>query len=46
MTPTTTQRQRTLALMFIRTCPECERVFDLEDDDDNEEFHYGHDCES
>lgn len=27
------------------TCPECERVFDLTDDNDNAEWHYGHDCE-
>ena len=27
------------------TCPECERVFDLLDRDDNQEWHYGHDCE-
>lgn len=27
------------------TCPECQRVFDLTNDDDNAEWHYGHDCE-
>jgi hypothetical protein len=27
------------------TCPECQRVFDLLDDDDANEWHYGHDCE-
>jgi len=27
-------------------CPECNRVFDLTDEDDANEFHYGHDCES
>jgi hypothetical protein len=26
-------------------CPECERVFDLMDEDDAGEFYYGHDCE-
>jgi hypothetical protein len=27
------------------TCQECQRVFDLTDDNDNAEWHYGHDCE-
>lgn len=26
-------------------CPECGRVFDLANEDDAEEWHYGHDCE-
>jgi hypothetical protein len=26
-------------------CPECGRIFDLTDDNDAAEFHYGHDCE-
>lgn len=26
-------------------CPECERVFDLLDEDDAGEWYYGHDCE-
>jgi len=26
-------------------CPECDRVFDLTDEDDASEFYYGHDCE-
>lgn len=26
-------------------CPECERVFDLLDEEDAEEWYYGHDCE-
>jgi len=26
-------------------CQECERVFDLLDEDDAEEWYYGHDCE-
>lgn len=28
-----------------QTCPECDRVFDLTDETDAEEFAYGHDCE-
>lgn len=27
-------------------CPECKRVFDLMDEDDANEFYYGHDCEA
>lgn len=27
------------------TCPECERVFDLLDEADADEWYYGHDCE-
>lgn len=27
-------------------CCECGRVFDLSDETDAEEWHYGHDCES
>lgn len=26
-------------------CPECGRVFDLTDEDDADEWAYGHDCE-
>lgn len=26
-------------------CPECERVFNLLDEDDAGEWYYGHDCE-
>ena len=26
-------------------CIECERIFDLSDDEDQEEWTYGHDCE-
>lgn len=26
-------------------CVECERVFDLLDEDEASEFYYGHDCE-
>lgn len=35
--------------MLIKTkakCPECERVFDLMDEDDAGEWYYGHDCEA
>ena len=28
-----------------RTCVECDRVFDLTNDEDAEEWAYGHDCE-
>lgn len=27
-------------------CPECERVFDLLDEGDADEFYFGHDCEA
>ena len=30
---------------FLKECPECERVFDLLDQDDINEYTYGHDCE-
>ena len=30
--------------MFSRTCVECDRVFDLTNEDDAAEFYYGHDC--
>lgn len=35
--------------MRLRTkaqCQECERVFDLLDEDDANEWYYGHDCEA
>jgi hypothetical protein len=35
-------------MLKIRTkvrCPECHRVFDLTNEDDAEEWTYGHDCE-
>ena len=28
------------------TCGECNRVFDMFDEIDAEEWHYGHDCEA
>mgnify|MGYP003110751596 CR=1 FL=1 len=27
-------------------CPECQREFNLFDEKDNQEWYYGHDCES
>ena len=30
----------------LPTCPECGRRFDMLDDDDANEWHYGHDCEA
>jgi hypothetical protein len=27
-------------------CVECERVFDMFDETDADEWHYGHDCEA
>lgn len=27
------------------TCPECSRSFDLLNENDSAEWHYGHDCE-
>lgn len=29
----------------IRVCRECHRKFDMFDEDDAAEWHYGHDCE-
>lgn len=29
-----------------KTCPECNRTFDLLNEQDAEEWHYGHDCEA
>ena len=28
------------------TCPECDRVFDLTEETNSAEWHYGHDCEA
>ena len=28
------------------TCAECERVFDLANEDDAADWYYGHDCEA
>ena len=30
----------------IRQCDECDRVFNLDEDVDADEWYYGHDCES
>ena len=42
--PTTTEKRNLMEL--IATCEECEREFDLADEDDASEWYYGHDCES
>lgn len=31
--------------MKTKICKECDRVFDLDNEQDAEEFYYGHDCE-
>ena len=31
--------------IMTKTCGECQRVFDLFDETDAEEWEYGHDCE-
>lgn len=31
--------------MFTAKCPECDREFDLLDEQESEEWNYGHDCE-
>lgn len=33
-------------MQFSMKCPECERVFDLLDEEDANEYYYGHDCEA
>ena len=30
----------------IAQCDECDRVFNMNDEQDAEEYYYGHDCES
>lgn len=32
-------------MTFTAKCPECGRVFDMFDDEDAQEWAYGHDCE-
>lgn len=32
-------------MLTIMTCQECGRSFDLTDEDDANEWYYGHDCE-
>jgi len=34
-----------MILKLTATCPECGRKFDLTDETDAAEWHYGHDCE-
>ena len=36
----------TISIRTKVTCPECNRVFDLTNEQDAEEWAYGHDCES
>ena len=33
-------------MMLMATCVECERVFDLMNEQDTNEIAYGHDCEA
>lgn len=42
ITPT---RDGVVAVPTTFTCVECSRVFDMFDETDAEEWHYGHDCE-
>ena len=42
ITPT---RDGVVAIPTTFTCVECSRVFDMFDEVDAEEWHYGHDCE-
>jgi hypothetical protein len=37
---------RTVIAQSKPVCVECERVFDLFDEEDAEEWFYGHDCEA
>jgi hypothetical protein len=30
---------------FLKVCDECGRVFDMLDEDESQEWFYGHDCE-
>lgn len=32
-------------MSMFRQCVECRRIFDLINEIDNDEWHYGHDCE-
>jgi hypothetical protein len=36
----------TVKINRILTCPECEREFDMTDEQDVAEFSFGHDCEA
>jgi hypothetical protein len=33
-----------LAKFGFQQCPECERVFDMDNKDEANEWYYGHDC--
>lgn len=37
---------RIMLAQATRVCGECNREFDMFDEEDAEEWHYGHDCES
>lgn len=45
LTPNRTPPQKFSAPSTIRICPECNRRFDLLDEEDSDEWFYGHDCE-
>ena len=32
-------------ILAAAQCPECDRIFDLADEDQAAEWYYGHDCE-
>jgi hypothetical protein len=34
-----------ITIQTMMTCPECGREFDLMNEDDANEWYYGHDCE-
>jgi len=44
--PATEPRPRPVRIRTRVQCVECERVFDLTNSDDQEEWTYGHDCEA
>ena len=39
------ENKNTMKVQTKAQCQECERVFDLIDEDEASEFYYGHDCE-
>jgi hypothetical protein len=40
------ERESTVKIATKAKCGECSRVFDLMDEEQAEEFYYGHDCEA
>ena len=42
--PTFNPARKARAMRYV-SCPECGRTFDLNDENDEQEWHYGHDCE-